>query len=196
MPTMVSKSFHEQLLAVLPRLRIQAISLTRNPTAADDLVQDAVCNAIAGQGSFIPGTNFPAWMHRILRNRFISSLRVRRETVAIDDVPQTLLAVKAPHEDRLILKELENSFDCLPPDQREALIMVVIQGMSYEELAEVTNCAIGTGKTRVFRARRQLEIWLTGENKGINKVRSEARNLRASAPKQDDSEQIEFSVSA
>lgn len=155
--------FHDQVIAILPKLRVQALALTRNRAAAEDLVQDAVCNALSAQESFIPGTNFAAWMHRILRNRFISNLRKRRDTTDIDDVPSSVFATEAPHEDRLALKELAKAMTRLPADQREALVMVVIHGMSYEALAESTGCAVGTAKSRVFRARRQLEAWLLGE---------------------------------
>ena len=156
-------SFHDQVISILPKLRVQALALTRNRAAAEDLVQDAVCNALSAQTTFIPGTNFPAWMHRILRNRFISNLRKRRDTTDIDDLPAGALATPAPHEDRLALKQLAGAMSRLPVDQREALVMVVIHGMSYEALAEATNCAVGTAKSRVFRARRQLEAWLLGE---------------------------------
>ena len=156
--------FHNQVIAILPKLRIQALALTRNRSSAEDLVQDAVCNALSAQESFIPGTNFAAWMHRILRNRFISNLRKRRDTTDIDDVPASVFASEAAHEDRLALKELGAAMNRLPTDQREALVMVVVHGMSYEALAEATGCAVGTAKSRVFRARRQLEAWLLGEN--------------------------------
>lgn len=159
----MSTPFQEQVVAILPKLRTQALALTRNRAAADDLVQDAVCNAFSAHASFVPGTNFPAWMHRILRNRFISVLRKRRDTTDIDDVPQSAFATEAAHEHRLALKELGRALMRLPTDQREALLMVVIHGMSYEALAEATGCAVGTAKSRVFRARRQLEAWLLGE---------------------------------
>ncbi len=159
----MANEFHGQVIALLPRLRVQALALTRNRAAADDLVQDAVANALAAQNSFTPGTNFAAWMHRILRNRFISTLRKQRETTDIEDVPASAFAVSATHEDRLILKELGNAVNRLPADQREALFMVVLQGMSYEDVAEATGCAVGTAKSRVFRARRQLQTWLAGE---------------------------------
>ena len=158
-----TQGFHGQVITILPKLRVQALALTRNRAAAEDLVQDAVCNALSAQASFIPGTNFAAWMHRILRNRFISNLRKRRDTTDIDDVPSSVFATEAPHEDRLALKDLGKAMTRLPADQREALIMVVVQGMSYEALAEATGCAVGTAKSRVFRARRQLEAWLMGE---------------------------------
>ena len=155
--------FHGQLITLLPRLRVQALALTRHRAAAEDLVQDAVANALAAQNSFTPGTNFAAWMHRILRNRFISTLRKQRETTDIEDLPAGAFAVSATHEDRLILKELGQAVNRLPADQREALFMVVLQGMSYEDVAEATGCAVGTAKSRVFRARRQLQTWLMGE---------------------------------
>ena len=172
---MAATSFHAQIIGILPKLRVQALALTRNRAAAEDLVQDAVCNALSAQDSFIPGTNFAAWMHRILRNRFISNLRKRRDTTDIEDVPQSTFATDAPHEDRLALKELGKAMSRLPADQREALVMVVVHGMSYEALAEATGCAVGTAKSRVFRARRQLETWLLGEA-------SSEENWSSSAP--------------
>lgn len=159
----MNSTFHDQIIAILPKLRVQALALTRNRSAAEDLVQDAVCNALSAQDSFIPGTNFAAWMHRILRNRFISNLRKRRDTTDIEDVPASTFATEAAHEDRLALKELAHAMTRLPSDQREALVMVVVHGMSYETLASTTGCAVGTAKSRVFRARRQLEAWLLGE---------------------------------
>jgi RNA polymerase sigma-70 factor, ECF subfamily len=157
--------FHGQLVALLPKLRVQALALTRNRAAAEDLVQDAVANALAAQDSFTPGTNFAAWMHRILRNRFISTLRKQRETTDIEDLPMSAFAVGAAHEDRMVLKELGRALNRLPSDQREALFMVVLQGLSYEDVAEATGCAVGTAKSRVFRARRQLQAWLVGEER-------------------------------
>src|SRR2546421_9536993 len=126
---MTTQIFHDQVIAILPKLRVQALALTRNRAAAEDLVQDAVCNALSAHESFIPGTNFAAWMHRILRNRFISNLRKRRDTTDLDDVPAASLATESPHEDRLALKELAQALNRLPADQRESLVMVVVHGM-------------------------------------------------------------------
>lgn len=154
--------FHEQMIAILPRLGVQALALTRNRVAAEDLVQDAVCNALAARYSFVPGTNFAAWMHRILRNRFISNLRKRRETTDIEDVAASLASAGAGHEERLALTELGGALARLPAGQRKALMMVAVHGMSYETLAGVLGCAVGTAKSRVFRARRQLAAWQDG----------------------------------
>ena len=170
--------FHSQLITLLPRLRVQALALTRNRAAAEDLVQDAVANALAAQDSFTPGTNFAAWMHRILRNRFISTLRKQRDTTDIEDLPAGAFAVAATHEDRLVLKELGRAVNRLPVDQREALFMVVLQGMSYEDVASATGCAVGTAKSRVFRARRQLQAWMMGEDRPAARA-PEGRSLDA-----------------
>src|ERR1700710_2697012 len=121
---MTDKVFHDQVIAILPKLRVQALALTRNRSSAEDLVQDAVCNALKASESFIPGTNFPAWMHRILRNRFISNLRKCRDTTDIADVPEAMFATSASQGDRLALKELGSALNRLPADQREALLMI------------------------------------------------------------------------
>lgn len=171
-------TFHDQVIGILPKLRVQALSLTRNRAAAEDLVHDAVCNALSAQDSFIPGTNFSAWMSRILRNRFISDLRKRRDTTDIDDVPSSSFAINPSHEDSLTLKDLALALSQLPNDQREALVMVVVHGMSYEALAEATGCAVGTAKSRVFRARRQLEAWMSGDLPTNDKLRVKIAQLR------------------
>lgn len=174
----MADTFHTQIVSILPKLRVQALALTRNRAQAEDLVQDAVCNALNARDSFIPGTNFAAWMHRILRNRFISDLRKQRATADIDDVPGELLSSKADHEDRLAVKDLGYALARLPDDQREALVLVVLQGMSYQDLAEATGCAVGTAKSRVFRARRQLEAWMTGDLPENDGLRQRASALR------------------
>ncbi|MBR0673760.1 sigma-70 family RNA polymerase sigma factor [Neoroseomonas soli] len=154
--------FHDELIALLPRLRVQALSLTRSRADADDLVQAAVTNALAAQASFAPGTNFGAWMYRILRNRFISDRRRARETVDMDDAPSEAFARPANQEDSLALRELRAEMMRLPADQRAALVMVAVDGMSYEDVAKAMGCAVGTAKCRVFRARRVLEQRLLG----------------------------------
>ena len=156
----MSITFNDQVISIMPKLRIQAMALTRNGAAADDLVQDAVCNALSAHGSFVPGTNFLAWMHRILRNRFISNRRKRREVTGIDHLPEEMFALWPAHEDRLALKEVAQIIGLLPVKQREALLKFAIDGMSYEAIAEAAKCPVGTAKSRVSRARRQLEAWL------------------------------------
>ncbi|HEY8612424.1 MAG TPA: sigma-70 family RNA polymerase sigma factor [Roseomonas sp.] len=175
--------FHKLLVTTLPRLRVQALALTRNRADADDLVQAAVTSALAAKDSFTPGTNFGAWMFRILRNRFISDVRRKRETTDIDDVPSSAFARPGAQEDSLIMRELRGHLSRLPAEQRTALVMVTVQGMSYEEVAAAMDCAVGTAKCRVFRARQTLQRWLTGEERGVDApvvARKTASSPRAS----------------
>ena len=158
---MQHQDFQDQLIAFLPKMRVWALALTRNRAAAEDLTQDVATKALVARDCFIPGTNFSAWVHRIMINHFISSVRNRREFTDMDSMPD--LPVPAAHEDRTALRELGWALNCLPADQREALFMIVLQEKSYEAAAEVTGCAIGTLKSRVHRARLQLRVYLTGE---------------------------------
>lgn len=159
----VPDPFHDDLIALLPKLRVQALALTRNRAAAEDLVQDTVVNALTARAQFRPGTNLAAWLHRILRNRFISDVRKHRPKVAIEDAPAEALACSADAVDRLVAKEVGRALDQLPADQRETLLLVTLHGLSCEEVAEVTGCAIGTVKSRVFRARATLQHALLGK---------------------------------
>jgi RNA polymerase sigma-70 factor (ECF subfamily) len=155
-------SFHAQVIAVVPKLRAQAMALTRQQAAAEDLVQDAVCNALAASATFVPGTNFRAWMHRIVRNRFISTVRRRRDAVVLIDGAVPELSTGGAQEQRLALQELSAAMKRLPAVQLEALVFVAIHGLTYEQLADRVGCAVGTAKSRVFRARQQLHNWLVG----------------------------------
>ena len=156
------QEFHDQLKEFLPKMRVWALALTRNRAAAEDLTQDVATKALVAKDCFIPGTNFSAWVHRIMINHFISSVRNRREFTDMENMPE--VPVPAAHEDRAALRELDGALSRLPRDQREALFMIVLQEKSYEAAAEVTGCAIGTLKSRVHRARLQLRAYLTGED--------------------------------
>jgi len=157
----MAQDFHDQLIQFLPKMRVWALALTRNRAAAEDLTQDVATKALIAQDCFIPGTNFSAWVHRIMVNHFISSVRSRREFTDVENVPD--VPVPAAHEDRTALRELSWALDRLPQDQREALSLIVLQEQSYETAAETTGCAIGTLKSRVHRARLQLRAYLTGD---------------------------------
>jgi len=157
----MEQDFQQQLIEFLPKMRVWALALTRNRAAAEDLTQDVATKALVARDCFVPGTNFSAWVHRIMVNHFISSVRNRREFADMETVPE--LPIPAAHEDRAALRELGWALDRLPADQREALHMIVLQEKSYETAAELTGCAIGTLKSRVHRARLQLRVYLTGE---------------------------------
>ncbi len=157
----MSREFDDQLVSFMPKMRVWALALTRNRAAADDLVQDVATKVLVAEKCFVPGTNFSAWVHRIMINHFISGVRGRREFTDADNLPE--VPVAAAHEDLTALRELAWALDRLPADQREAMSMIVLQEKSYEDAAEQTGCAIGTLKSRVHRARLELRAFLMGD---------------------------------
>jgi len=158
--------FHEQLKTILPRLRIYALSLTRDRDAADDLVHDTVIKALTGRRSFQPGTNLAAWLFRIQRNEFISGLRRQRPTVPVDTAIAESLSHPAHQDSGLVMREFVTAFAKLAPTQREALLLAVLEGLPYEVIAAHTNVSVGTVKSRISRARDTLErLLLEGDVK-------------------------------
>ena len=157
-------AFHDSLVAALPKLRVHALSLTRDRAEADDLVQDAVALALRSSDKFEPGTNFAAWSHSIVRNRFISLARRRRKQLELDGAARHAAMDGAGpcNDQRLALKELARMLELLPAALREALLLVVVRGLSHDEVAAVQGCAVGTARSRVFRARHLLRVWLLG----------------------------------
>lgn len=157
--------FHEELKGILPRLRIYALSLTRDRDAADDLVHDTVIKALTGRHSFQPGTNLAAWLFRIQRNEFISGLRRLRPTVPVDTAIADLLSQPAHQDSGLVMREFVSAFSKLAPTQREALLLAVLEGLPYEVIASHTGVSVGTVKSRISRARDTLErLLLEGES--------------------------------
>lgn len=162
-----SAEFYDQLVACLPHLRAFARVLCRQHDLVDDLVQDAVVRALAAANQFQQGTNFKAWMFTILRNQNITTFRRKCIMPAsLDEVGQDVPQA-APQEDALMIEDLDHAVQQLSPLRREALILVVVHGLSYEEAAAVCNCAVGTIKSRVARARAELhDLVLGGDGDG------------------------------
>ena len=150
-------SVRDAMLAAVPSLRAFAISLSGNIDRADDLVQDTLLRAMANIDSFTAGTNMSAWLFTILRNLFRSEYRKRRREVEDAD-GRHVDSLKSPPQQhsRLEFEEVRGALAKLLPDQREALILVGASGFSYEEAADVCDCAAGTIKSRVHRARKRL----------------------------------------
>jgi len=150
-------TIRDQILAAVPSLRAFAISLSGNVDRADDLVQETLLRALANIHSFQPGTNMPAWLFTILRNLFRSEYRKRRREVEDADGSYAETLKTHPEQTSHVeFKEFSQALAKLPDDQREALILVGASGFSYEEAAEICQCAVGTIKSRVNRARRRL----------------------------------------
>ncbi len=156
-PTLDDQAFKTELAGLIPHLRAFARSLCGNATAADDLAQEAMLKAWKARASYQPGTNLKAWSFTILRNLFYSEKRRswRRQQLDPEVAEATLVANDDPSS-ALDLLSLRNGLAVLPEDQREALILVGAGGLSYEETAEICECAVGTIKSRVSRARKAL----------------------------------------
>ncbi len=154
---MVSQQLRTDLIGAIPNLRAFAVSLCGNPDRADDLVQETLVKAWSNLSSFAEGTNLAAWLFTILRNIYYSEYRKRRREVADSDGAIAARLATAPAQSgHMDFLDFRTALQKLPADQREALILIGASGLSYEEAAGVCNCAVGTMKSRVNRARNRL----------------------------------------
>ena len=149
--------FKREMLNVVPHLRAFARGLCGRADFADDLVQETLLKAWAAQARFEPGTSMRAWTFVILRNVYLSELRRNRFRGEYDETQaERILTAPAGQEGPLHLSDLHRALLTLPPERREALLLVGAGGFSYEEAAEICGCAVGTIKSRVGRARAAL----------------------------------------
>ena len=157
-------AFHDMLVAHLPRLQAYAIMLTRDRAVAADLLQETALRALRAQHQFAPGTNFTAWMYKILRNEHFSSLRrSKRKFTGLDDMPEELLSRSGGQESHVMAREVTRAMNHLRADQREVLVLICAGGMSYEEAADSIGCSVGTVKSRLWRARSRMAALVMGE---------------------------------
>lgn len=155
--------FKREMLGVVPHLRAFARGLCGRADVADDLVQETLLKAWAAQERFEPGTSMRAWTFVILRNVYLSELRRNRFRGDYDEnVAERILVAPAGQESPLHLADLNRALMTLPPERREALLLVGAGGFSYEEAAEICECAVGTIKSRVGRARAALAQMIDG----------------------------------
>lgn len=159
--------FEREMIAALPRLKRAALVWTRNPDAADDLVQETVIRAIAARDSYQLGTNMVGWLCFIARNQFISEKRRAWRSVTMpvfvsDAGGEVTLAdletVPASQCDSLELDDVMEALGYVTPVHADA-VLAVAEGLSYEEAAEDLGVAVGTVKSRVARGRRELEAY-------------------------------------
>ncbi|AWN42851.1 sigma-70 family RNA polymerase sigma factor [Methylobacterium durans] len=150
-----AETFRDELLAVLPRLRAFAVSLAMDEAQADDLVQETVIKAWQHQESYRPGVNVEAWICTILRRLFYADRRtIKRE--AASEFSADPVTTPPTLEQSTDLRKIWVALTNLPPVQREALVLVSAQGMTYEAAATRAGCQVGTIKSRVSRARAAL----------------------------------------
>ena len=172
------KIFRDQLVALLPSLRAFSRGLCRHREMADDLAQDTMMRAWAARDSYTQGSNFRAWMFMIMRNQFYTTLRKNSRTTSLDPEVAERVLVSAPaQQDGINVDDVAKALQKLPAEQREVLMLVGANGVSYEEAAEIMGCAMGTVKSRMARGRAALALLIDGP---ADKVDDNA--LRESAP--------------
>ncbi len=156
---MATVEIGDEIVAMLPRLRSFALSLARRRDEADDLVQAACERAFGAIDTWQPGTRLDAWMFRILRNLWIDRHRRRRDETSLDDEAGLSVAGEDGRhtvEVRSTMAAVRAAIDRLPEEQREVLMLVCVEDLSYRDAAEVLEVPIGTVMSRLSRARRAL----------------------------------------
>ena len=150
--------FHDLIEREIPRLRRYARALTRSADRADDLVQETLLRAVAKCHLWQAGTDIRAWLFTIMHNQYVNMVRraIREKaTVDIDQMSSSLIATTDPTGSRQ-LHELERALGFLPGEQREVILLVGLEGMSYESAAQILRVPVGTVRSRLSRGRDAL----------------------------------------
>lgn len=175
------RAFRSDLVAIVPSLRAFARGLCGNRDLADDLAQEALVKAWAARESYTPGTNFRAWIFRILRNHFYTTAVVAKRFVPYDpDVPTHVQHSVPEQGGGIVLADLQRGLATLPAEQREALILME-SGMQWEEIAGVMGCPLGTIKSRITRGRASLKRYMEGPTEPATRAVSSAGSAKLAA---------------
>ncbi|HWB40225.1 MAG TPA: sigma-70 family RNA polymerase sigma factor [Gemmatimonadales bacterium] len=188
-PTRDQLEFERLLSPLLSMAYGTAVRLTRNRTEAEDLVQDAALLAYRAFGTFQRGTNFKAWFFRILTNAFYSRHRKdkhEKANLSTEEVPALYLynrtaesGLQGPESDpaaaimdRLDTEEVGEALEALPEEYRVVATLYFIEDFSYQQIAEVLECPVGTVRSRLHRGRRMLQktLWEVAAERGIVKT--------------------------
>ena len=176
--------FERDVLPLLSNLYGAAMRMTRNPSDAEDLVQETYLRAYRGFAGFKEGTNLKAWLYRILTNSFINTYRKKQREPQIVDGPDDVdewylydklggrsVAVSAENEvlDRIPDADVKAALESLPENFRIPVLLADVEGFSYKEIAEIMETPIGTVMSRLHRGRKGLEkaLWATARERGL-----------------------------
>jgi RNA polymerase sigma-70 factor (ECF subfamily) len=150
------------VLALLPRLRRFAAGLARDPADGDDLCQATVIRALEKRELWQPGTRLDSWMMRMMRNIWIDETRARtrRGETFVGEEAGLSVGGSGGQEEAIELSVIDRGLRTLPDEQREAVLLVMVEGYSYKEAAEIVGCPVGTLNSRLVRGRDALLAWL------------------------------------
>ena len=160
--------FHRLIEGEIPRLRRYARALTRSTDRADDLVQETLMRAIAKAHLWQTGTDIRAWLFTIMHNQHVNMVRRAMRDGANVDIEQmsaALVATTDPTASRQ-LRELENALSCLRDEHREVILLVGLEGLSYEAAARILDVPVGTVRSRLSRGRDELRVLLDMPKRG------------------------------
>jgi len=171
----VPDDIRDEMIALLPRLRAFARSLTRAPDQADDLVQATCLRGLDRIAQFTVGTRLDSWLFRIMRNLWIDEHRRRRPVLSLVEAPEAEnvpgVDGRQAADERLALAAVEAAVAGLPEEQRSVLVLVCVEGLKYREAAEVLQVPIGTVMSRLSRARLAVAAAMDEPATGAGGVR-------------------------
>ena len=187
----LKERFERDALPLLPQLYSAALRLTRNPSDAEDLVQETYLRGYRGFGGFTEGTNLKAWMYRILTNTFINAYRKKQrepQTVLEEEIPEWYLAdrlrefgdsasAEAQVIERMPDEEVKAALEAVPENFRIAVWLADVEGLAYREIADMLEIPIGTVMSRLHRGRRMLQklLWEKARDRGLVREEPERR---------------------
>jgi RNA polymerase sigma factor (sigma-70 family) len=156
------ESFEQGVLALLPRLRRFAAGLARDPADGDDLCQATVVRALDRRGQWQPGTRLDSWMMTMMRNLWIDEQRAcaRRGETFVAEEMGAAIGSGGGQEEAVELGVIDRALRTLPDEQREAVLLVMVEGYSYKEAAAIVGCPVGTLNSRLVRGRDALLVRL------------------------------------
>jgi RNA polymerase sigma-70 factor (ECF subfamily) len=173
--------FSRLLESEIPRLRRYARALTRNTANADDLVQSSLVRALEKQHLWQPGSNLRAWLFTILHNQHVNDVRhsLRQGSLGPVEEAEPVWRVEPVVDASLQLRDLQRGINTLSYEQREVLLLVGLEGMRYEQVADILGIPVGTVRSRLSRARTTLRLLMDGAKPANNDWRESGEDLAA-----------------